>query len=88
MSDPLAAVKLRFLARVGDDVDVLRDPAAPAAEVGLLVHRLAGIAGVFGYAEVSRLAAKLDEQVHESGRWSGRDMAALVNALDLLLMAG
>jgi HPt (histidine-containing phosphotransfer) domain-containing protein len=88
MSDPLAAMKLRFLARVGDDAGLLRDPAAAAAEVGLVVHRLAGIAGVFGYAEVSRLAAKLDEQLHESGRWSGHDMAALVDALDLLLMTG
>lgn len=88
MNNLLAAVKLRFLARVGDDVDVLRDPTAPAAEVGLVVHRLAGLAGVFGYAEVSRLAAKLDEQLHESGHWGGRDMAALVNALDLLLMTG
>lgn len=66
-ADPAAALdalRLRFLARAAEDLATLRNQAesgeAALEEVRFLVHRLAGAAGVFGYAGLSDAAARLD----------------------------
>ena len=48
MSDPLAALRARFIDRSLQDLDRLR-AGVQGEELTLLIHRLAGIAGCFGF---------------------------------------
>jgi HPt (histidine-containing phosphotransfer) domain-containing protein len=86
MSDPLAPLRAKFLARCADDADLLStaDAAAPSDEARLTVHRLAGAAGVFGYHDITGLARTLDDQVHAEGRMHEADLQALLDALAAL----
>lgn len=81
MSDPVAALGARFRERLATDLLIVR--AGPAAEAGfeLVVHRLAGAAAMFGFAELSELAGEVDVQIHE-GRLQAADVSALVAALE------
>jgi len=84
MNDPLAALRNRFLERTRVELAVLRlageDPAAAAAAI----HRLSGAAGVFGFHEVSRLAAVVDDQIHAGQAPEPSDLAALIEAVERL----
>lgn len=83
MNDPLAPLRARFLARCGDDLALLRGgPEAPGAAA--CVHRLAGTAGTFGYAAVSRLAAEVDDQLHRGARPAQAAWDALLDGLESL----
>lgn len=77
----MANLRLRFLARAAQDAARLREPGA---EIDVIVHRLAGAAGVFGFDNVSRLASIVDVQIHEGGSPAPEDLAALVAAVDAL----
>ena len=88
MSDPLAALRERFVERARTDLEVLRRPAADPAETARLVHRLSGAAGMFGFAEVSRLAAAVDDEIHAGGPPSEGALAALIAAVEALPQPG
>jgi len=77
----MAALKARFVARAGDDLAVLR-AGAGAAQMQVLIHRLSGTAGAFGFAELSRLAAVVDDRLHVGEPPAATDMAALLRELE------
>jgi HPt (histidine-containing phosphotransfer) domain-containing protein len=84
MNDPLAALRDRFLARTRADLEALRGPSADPEATAILVHRLSGTAGVFGFGEVSRLAAVVDDEIHAGEPPSDAALAALIEALEAL----
>ena len=60
-------LKARFVERCADDLRALRDhlagnPLDPGA-LRLILHRLAGAAGTFGFADVSRAAGAAEDAV-------------------------
>ena len=69
MSDPLAALKMRFRVRAAADLDRLTrlwadEPETP--ELRALIHDLAGAAGIFGFPDLSAAALEIDNR-HASG---------------------
>ena len=76
MNDPLASLRTRFLDRTREDLAQLRAGAEPRP----LVHRLAGTAGMLGFAELGRLAAVVDDQLL-AGAAEPDDWAALLAAM-------
>jgi HPt (histidine-containing phosphotransfer) domain-containing protein len=86
MSDPLAALREKFLLRCASDAALLAEAGAgpPSEEARVAVHRLAGAAGVFGYHDLSALARTLDDQVHAEGRMQPADLQNLLSALKAL----
>lgn len=69
--DPLEALRHRFRRRCLDDLHTLRgalaDPArAPDSTFATAMHRLSGAAGSFGYRELSRLAAVVDDELAQA----------------------
>ncbi len=87
MSDPLAALRARFLDRCGEDLARLRafretEPAP--RELRAVIHRLAGTAGVFGYAQVSALALRLDDDLHADIPLDPAEVEALADLLTAL----
>ncbi|MGA0605376.1 Hpt domain-containing protein [Phenylobacterium sp. VNQ135] len=79
--DPLAPLRTRFLARAADDLAWIEAGGTPQDELLVRVHKLAGIAGTFGYAEVSQVAAALEDDLRE-GR--AADLRPLISALRAL----
>ncbi|HEY8618315.1 Hpt domain-containing protein [Phenylobacterium sp.] len=76
MNDPLASLRTRFLDRTREDLAQLRAGAEPRP----LVHRLAGTAGMLGFADLGRLAAVVDEQLVD-GEANPADWAALLASM-------
>jgi len=84
MNRPPAALAARFQQRMAHDLAAMRggQPSGPAFE--LMVHQLTGMAGMYGFAEVGRMAAIVDAQIVE-GAVRQDDLAALVTALETAL---
>lgn len=61
-SDPLAALKVAFLERAAREAEALEQALAvrDMAAVETLAHGLAGAAGMFGFAAISRDAFAVD----------------------------
>ncbi|WP_411289351.1 Hpt domain-containing protein [Phenylobacterium sp.] len=76
----MAPLRARFLARAADDLAKLRGGLEPEA-AGVLIHRLSGTAGVFGFDELSRLAGAVDDRRH-AGQPDAAEMAALLRELE------
>jgi HPt (histidine-containing phosphotransfer) domain-containing protein len=88
--DPLAALRARFLARCQDDLAVLEQalakPAAcPDDALKFTVHRLSGTAGVFGFTDLSNLAAPIDDCLQDHRTPAPESLRALAEALAALL---
>lgn len=83
MTDPMAALRSAFVARCRTDLAELRrlGDRGDTAEVGALVHRLAGAAGSFGFPEVSASALVVDQQIRDGGAASQADMERLLGLL-------
>jgi HPt (histidine-containing phosphotransfer) domain-containing protein len=69
--EAMTAIKQRFVDRCRTDRDQLRahregSPLAPET-LQTIIHRMAGAAGIFGFMEVSTLAAVLDEDLAQGG---------------------
>ncbi|HEX8579845.1 MAG TPA: Hpt domain-containing protein [Allosphingosinicella sp.] len=64
-ADPMAALKIRFRARLAEERVLLRDAAeaGDAAALRSICHRIAGAGGMFGYAELSALACRVEEEI-------------------------
>lgn len=84
MSDPLAPLRAKFLARAAQDLASLRSDEVALADKHYVVHRLAGAAGTFGYAAVSALAAALDERLLAGDETPPEAFAELIAALEAL----
>lgn len=70
-ADPLEALRLRFRTRCSADLEavrvVLAEPARlPDNTFATAMHRLSGAAGSFGYGELSRLAAIVDDELTQA----------------------
>ena len=66
-ADPMAALRDRFRDRLADERPALEEAAErhDRATLRAICHRIAGSGGMFGYAELSRLASKIEEAVDE-----------------------
>lgn len=86
MTDPLEALKRRFLDRCASDLSVLQrvleTPEAVApGELKDVVHKMSGAAGVFGFARLSDLARRLDDELAQGAPPSAEKVKALIDAL-------
>lgn len=71
MNDPLAALRPRFRARCGEDLQKIRALSPTQVNVPALIdicHRLAGVAGSFGAGDISKAASAV-ELAALSGQW-------------------
>lgn len=84
--DPLAPLKARFRVRCGEDAARLRAHLAGVDEPDLegLVHRLAGAAGTFGYADISEAALAIDDVYVAGGAPAAEALADLADRLETL----
>jgi HPt (histidine-containing phosphotransfer) domain-containing protein len=85
--DALAPLRAKFLKRAAEDLATLKDAGVDGETLKYLVHRLAGSAGMFGYPEVSRLAAIVDDALQDGGGADPADLAALIAAVEVLPQA-
>jgi HPt (histidine-containing phosphotransfer) domain-containing protein len=62
-ADPMAALKLRFRARLAEERVLLADAAEAGdrARLRSICHRIAGAGGMFGYAKLSAIASRVEE---------------------------
>lgn len=83
MTNPLDHLRSKFLMRCAEERVLLElaDPASPSAEARRAVHRLAGTAGMFGFHELGRLAAAIDDELHENRSLQPGDFDALTAEL-------
>ncbi len=87
MTDPLAALKARFLSRTRADLARLEAIGADAAhgdEVRALVHRLAGTAGTLGFPELSEAAKVIDADLSIRSGGEPPDLSPLLRLLRAL----
>lgn len=77
MTDPLSALRAQFIDRCRADLAGLETLPSDDAEAALIVHRLAGAAGAFGFPEVSRIAAEIDLRTRNGVRPSESDLEPL-----------
>jgi HPt (histidine-containing phosphotransfer) domain-containing protein len=82
-ADPMEALRARFLARTAEDLETLRACDEPA-DLRPMIHRLAGSAGTFGFAEISALAGALDDRLHAGERVARADLTSLIAALEAI----
>lgn len=85
MTDPLQALRAQFIDRCRDDLVKLETPWEDGEETALIVHRLAGAAGSFGFPEVSRIAAEIDLRTRNAIRPSRRELDDLKASLRAVL---
>jgi HPt (histidine-containing phosphotransfer) domain-containing protein len=87
--DPLAALRSRFIARGAEDLATLRghlDGASlDATTLRFTVHRLAGAAGTFGYAEISEAAGKAEDDILDRPDQSDASLRHLSEVLACLV---
>lgn len=86
MSDPMARLRTRFLARLVEDRDALLS-GEEARQAGA-AHRLAGAAGVFGFETLGRRALRLDDHWREHGRIEPEALAGVLAELERVLTHG
>lgn len=84
MSDPMAALRTRFLKRAQEDLEALRRPVHDREAIRVVAHRLSGAAGIFGFPDVSRLAATVDDQIHAGEPVQEAALSALIAAVEAL----
>ena len=78
--DPLASLRARFRARAAADLAWLQSTGGePADELMARAHKLAGSGGTFGYPEISRAAAALEDDLRDG---LAADLAPLIAALE------
>lgn len=100
-SDPLAAIRQRFVATIGghlQEIALLRRSAAGADErrealrsIGLIAHRVAGVAATLGFEDLGRIAAALDQNIGSAMKAKGPelppDLPEFDQTVDLFLIA-
>lgn len=86
IDDALARLRQRFVARCADDLAELRrrSGAAPDDDLVRLVHRIAGAAGTFGFADLSDRAKAAEDALVTGDAGREAALAALIEALQRL----
>ena len=80
LADKAAQLRQAFDVLCDEDV-----PIEPVAQLHLLLHRLAGSAGTYGFAELSRQARALEEPWHQ---WLAQDEAVRPPAYQVCVQQG
>lgn len=96
-SDPLAPIRQRFVATIAghlQEIALLRRSAAGPEEgrealrgIGLIAHRVAGVAATLGFEELGRLAAALDQKIGSAMKTTSPDLPEFDPSVDLFLVA-
>lgn len=86
MTDPLAPMRVKFLARCEEDLLTLRQ-STQASQLTAMAHRLAGAAGIFGYHDLGALALRVDDGIRATGEIDKGELDALEQALQALCSA-
>jgi HPt (histidine-containing phosphotransfer) domain-containing protein len=87
MSDPLTPLRAKFIVRCAEDLLVVRSGPG-AADLARVVHRIAGVAGMFGYGALGELAGRIDDRAHAGEGFAASDLAELVSALEAVARTG
>jgi HPt (histidine-containing phosphotransfer) domain-containing protein len=81
LDEKFELLRQRFLARCRQDLEAIRAERDPA-RLRLVVHRLSGAAGTFGYPDLSALAGEVDDVLVEGGRPTPEIIAQLVSEIE------
>jgi HPt (histidine-containing phosphotransfer) domain-containing protein len=87
----MAELKIEFLRRTGEDIKQLERAREDAdlrksRELRTLVHRLAGVTGMFGYESVSELAGALEDALATNVEGEVEEkLGALIAAVEVML---
>ena len=84
----MAALAQRFLQRCADELPRLRQYLATGVDddgIRLVVHRMAGSAGMFGYVRLGELATRLDDEMAVTLARTSPALPGLVATLEALL---
>jgi HPt (histidine-containing phosphotransfer) domain-containing protein len=88
IDDALARLRERFIARCEGDLADLRrwtaDPANAPDDLVRLVHRIAGAAGTFGFADLSDRAKAAEDALVTGAPGREAELARLIEALQPL----
>lgn len=71
-----------FQSRLEKDRRTLRRYGNDIARLRVVVHKLAGAAGTFGYGELGKAAIAIDDRIAEGGMVTAEHLEALLVALD------
>jgi len=88
VTDPLERLRVLFVERCRTDLEQLRGLGSDHPDMGGIVHRLAGSAGSFGYPEISKAAAVIDDQARYGPGPAPGDVQTLIEALEKAVAAG
>lgn len=88
MADPLELLRALFLDRCRTDLEQLRGLEPDHPDIGMIAHRLAGSAGSFGYPEISKAAAVVDDRARYGPPPSSQDVLTLTRAMEKILAPG
>ncbi len=85
-ADALEPLRLRFRQRAGEESRHLADALARGdiSEIERLAHGLAGVAGLFGFADVGAQALEIDGEFARGEALSLDKVRALIIALERL----
>lgn len=87
--DRLEALRQRFRTRCVADRHAIQvwldNRCGGSREIEGIIHNLAGAAGTFGYPEIHRIAAQMDDQFRLRQHIKPGDVLALLEALDAAL---
>ncbi|GAA0646351.1 Hpt domain-containing protein [Brevundimonas lenta] len=83
-ADPLAPLRARFRERSRNDARALKAAleGQDYAAIESIAHGLAGMAGMFGHAELAEASAAIDGVFARGGRPSGDAVQALIGIID------
>lgn len=82
MTDALRLLQARFIERCQADLEQLERLGPEHPDLGTIAHRLAGAAGSFGYPEVSKAAAVVDDHARYGPEPASEDVQTLIQALE------
>jgi HPt (histidine-containing phosphotransfer) domain-containing protein len=77
----------RFLDRCREDLEVIRVERDPS-RLRPVVHRLAGAAGTFGFADLSAQAGEVDDVLVEGGTPAPEALDRLIAQIEQAVAAG
>ena len=83
------ALAQHFLARCAEDLPKLLQCSSESGDdhtdVRMIVHRMAGSAGLFGYSAIGLLAAQVDEEMSAASPVRAPTLPALTDAIEAVL---
>jgi HPt (histidine-containing phosphotransfer) domain-containing protein len=87
VEENLLRLRQRFLDRSSGELYTLKTEREREA-LRLVVHRMAGAAGTFGFPDLSRIAGEIDDALVEGKSVGDAEMAPLIAELERVLAQG